>query len=290
MRTGKSNAVAILRSEGYSYTELAELFGQPESSMRRLVAEATHPRRKNGPTHLVIPDTQAKPDVPLDHMYWAGKYTAEIKPDVVIHLGDAYDLPSLSSYEGRGSRYYEGKRLMLDVSVGNKSFEMYEKGLDGFQPKRKILLRGNHEDRFTRLLNEEPKLEGVITWDLFETPGWEVHDFLEPVEVDGMTYSHYFPQPLSGRPYGGAIETRIKNIGFSAFAGHEQGFRFGRLERGNGQVHVGVVAGSFYQHDEHYKGIQGNNHWRGIVVGHEVMAGDFQLMQVSLKYLESKFG
>ena len=37
--------------------------------------------------HLVIPDTQVKPDSNFDHMYWAGRYAAATKPDVIIHLG-----------------------------------------------------------------------------------------------------------------------------------------------------------------------------------------------------------
>jgi len=38
--------------------------------------------------HLVIPDTQIKPDHPIDHMIWAGRYAAAVKPDTIIHLGD----------------------------------------------------------------------------------------------------------------------------------------------------------------------------------------------------------
>ena len=31
--------------------------------------------------HLVIPDTQVKPDMPNDHLYWAGRYAAATPPD-----------------------------------------------------------------------------------------------------------------------------------------------------------------------------------------------------------------
>ena len=38
--------------------------------------------------HLVIPDTQADPGRPDDHMEWAGHYAVDKKPDVIIHIGD----------------------------------------------------------------------------------------------------------------------------------------------------------------------------------------------------------
>ena len=37
-------------------------------------------------THFIIPDTQIKDGVPLDHLTWAGKYIAEKKPDVVVMI------------------------------------------------------------------------------------------------------------------------------------------------------------------------------------------------------------
>jgi len=49
--------------------------------------------------HLVIPDTQVKPEHSVKHLRWAGQYAADKKPDVIIHIGDHWDMPSLSSYD-----------------------------------------------------------------------------------------------------------------------------------------------------------------------------------------------
>ncbi len=181
------------------------------------------------PTHLVIPDTQCKPGVPLDHLLWAGRYIAERKPDVVVHLGDHWDMPSLSSYEKRGSRYFEGKRVKDDIEAGNQGMALLMEGMGSFRPKRLILLRGNHEDRITRAINEDPRAEGLFGFeDLHDTEyGWEVTPYLEPVVVDGVTYSHYFYNPNTGRSYSGSIETMLRNIGFSFTMGHQQGLRWG---------------------------------------------------------------
>ena len=47
----------------------------------------------------VIPDCQIKEGVPTEHLEWAGQYIADKKPDVIVNIGDFWDMPSLSSYD-----------------------------------------------------------------------------------------------------------------------------------------------------------------------------------------------
>lgn len=97
---------------------------------------------------------------------------------------------------------------------------------------------------------------------------------------------HYFYQPNTGRPFAGEnIEARIRQVGHSFVMGHQQGLRLGATYDLNGAQRLGVVAGSFYQHDEDYKGPQGNHHWRGIVVLNGVKDGSADPMPLSLDYL-----
>src|SRR6185312_3158978 len=72
--------------------------------------------------HLIIPDTQVRPGVPTDHIDWVAKAIVEYRPDVVIHLGDHYDLPSLNGHEQPGSIPLEGKRYIDDIASGKESF------------------------------------------------------------------------------------------------------------------------------------------------------------------------
>lgn len=44
-----------------------------------------------------------------------------------------------------------------------------------------------------------------------------------------------------------------------------------------------------YEHDEDYMGPQGNKHWRGFIVLHEVNGGAFDEMYVSLDYINKKY-
>ena len=94
---------------------------------------------------------------------------------------------------------------------------------------------------------------------------------------------------MSGRTYGGMIETRIKNIGSSFTQGHAQSFKYGELEFADGNRRHGLVAGAFYSHYEKYKGPYGNQHWRGVVVKNEVKDGQYDIMKVSLDYLIAKY-
>lgn len=251
------------------------------------------PLAQRKPTHIIIPDTQCKPGVPLDHLLWAGKYIAERKPATVVHLGDHWDLPSLSSYESKGSHYFEGKRLKADIEAGNEGLDLLMEGMGSFRPNRLVLLRGNHEDRLTRAINENPtQLAGLVGFENFNdvAHGWEVIDYLTPVTIDGIAYAHYFYHPNTGRAYSGSVDNMLRSIGHSFTMGHQQGKRMGSRELGNGDTQRGLVVGSFYQHQEDYKGPQGNHHWRGIIACHEVGGGTYDLMEVSIDFLRNRFG
>ncbi len=108
-------------------------------------------------THIVIPDTQIKPGVPTEHLTWIGKYIVDQfkgKPDVtIIHLGDNWDMPSLSSYD-KGKKRMEGQRYAADIEAGNAAFKLLDAPLSrqkSWKP-RKVFLTGNHEcvDETTR--------------------------------------------------------------------------------------------------------------------------------------------
>lgn len=248
-------------------------------------------------THIVIPDTQVKPGVDTDHLEWAGRYIGEQaggrRNVTIVHLGDHWDMPSLSSYD-RGKRSMEGRRYTDDIAAGNEGMARFVGALKAASPRgwkpRRIFLHGNHEDRITRAANDQAEYDGAISLDHLDLAGWETHPYLKPVWVDGVCYAHYFYNPNTGRPYGGSnVETRLRTIGHSFTMGHQQGLLYGLRSTIRGMQH-GLVCGSYYLHDEDYKGWQGNAHWRGIVVCHDVRDGTYDPMFVSLDYLARRYG
>ena len=68
----------------------------------------------NNVTHLMIPDTQCKPDIDMSYLDWLGQYIVDKKPEVIVHIGDHADMESLSSYD-KGQRSAEGKRVHKDI-------------------------------------------------------------------------------------------------------------------------------------------------------------------------------
>jgi len=251
-------------------------------------------------THIMIPDTQAKLDVPTDHLNWIGMFIVEEyhnKNIKIIHIGDHADMPSLSQYD-KGMKKMEGRRYQDDLDSANEAWrilnqpfydynEYRKKGKQKmWNPERYITL-GNHEDRINRAINANPQLEGMLGLDKLDyaRSGWNVSDFTQPIWLDGVAYSHFFYNPMTGKPYGGQnIETRLKTIGHTFSMGHQQTLMYG-LRFVAGKSQHGLVAGACYLHDEDYKGPQGNAHWRGIVVKHQVKDGSYDPMFVSLDYL-----
>ncbi len=251
--------------------------------------------------HLVIPDTQIRPGVCTNHLNALGNYIVNQRPDSIIMLGDFADMHSLGTYDvgrkaGEGARYEEDIRsaksamatLFEPINEYNEQRRrskerMYRPGWD--------LLLGNHENRINRHVNSYPVLDGRLsTRDLgYEERGWDVHDFLEVVEIDGIAYSHYFPrnangqimQTLRGAPN---ARTQVQREQQSATAGHLQGLSF-HVQQLRERRHYGLIAGSFYMHEEDYLGPQGTAYWRGVVVKHEVENGNYDPMFVSMEYL-----
>lgn len=205
-------------------------------------------------------------------------------------------MPSLSSYD-RGKRSSEGRRFRDDIQAGNDGLERLSKGVKSrsYRPDMYIL-RGNHEQRIERAAQDSSWLYGTLDYSLFNDRklGWRPVPFLQVLRLDGISYCHYFPrssngsimQTLRGAP---SAREQARREGGSATAGHKQGLDVSILHAGT-QTLRGLIAGSFYRHDEEYLSPQGNNYWRGILLKHEVKDGNYGLCEVSMDFLERRYG
>lgn len=255
-------------------------------------AETAEPKKYR--THCVIPDCQVRDGVPLDHLEWAGKYIAEKKPDVLICIGDFADMQSLSRYNSKLKA--ENLRYKKDRDAVRRGMKLLMTPIVmelDYNPI-KIMIPGNHEAMIDRYVNDNPILEGTISADDlgYKEWGWDVKEYLKPFKIDGVSYCHYFYNHNTGKPYAGAnLQTRLNTIGFSFTMGHQQGLSIAIRDLGDGEGtrQRGLVAGSFYQHAEEYKGPQGNGHWHGIIFKHEVKAGNYDLCEISLDYLKRRY-
>ena len=249
-------------------------------------------------THCVIPDVQAKEGQDFTFLTNIGKYIIDKKPDTLVCLGDFADMPSLSSYD-KGKKDFAGRRYTKDIAAATEAMDALLDPLFIFNEKAKrnkeklykprmVLTLGNHEDRINRAVNDDPKLEGLISVKDLPYKMWEVIPFLEPINIDGVFYSHYFPTGVLGRPAVTA-SAMVSKLHASCIAGHQQGKQIAYGKKPDGSTITCIIAGSCYLHDELYLDHQSNKHWRGIIMLHEVHDGSFDEMFVSLKYLNNKY-
>src|SRR5574340_811646 len=240
---------------------------------------------------FVLPDTQVKPGVDTTHIAAAGEYVAAKKPDVIVCIGDFADMESLSSYD-LGKKSFEGRTYKADITSAKAAMKRFMTPIRNAQRAdptwnpRLVLTLGNHENRIERAIELDRKLEGTIgIRDLeYEKFGWEVHPFLETVEIGGVMFSHYFVTGVMGRAATTASAILSKKHQ-SCVAGHLQGRQVAYAIRADGSQITTIIAGSFYSHEEKYLGAQGNKHWRGAIMLHEVNKGSFDEMFCSLHFL-----
>ena len=248
---------------------------------------------------FVIPDAQVRPGSDITHLVNAGKYAVDKKPDVIVCLGDWADMPSLSSYDV-GKKSFEGRMYIEDIKAAREAMGAFlapiraeqQRLIDNHKPRwnpRLVMTLGNHEARISRAVEEDRKLEGLVKMEdlQYEQFGWEVYPFLEPVAIEGVVFCHYFVSGVAGRPVSTSAALLSKKHQ-SCIAGHQQGRQISYATRADGSTLTAMILGSFYTHDEAYMGPQGNKHWRGCVMLHEVKDGSFDEMLLSLDYLNGR--
>lgn len=248
-----------------------------------------------GPAHglriAIIPDAQVRPGVPTDHIPAAGRYVADKQPDLIVCIGDWWDMPSCSDHDKPGSVDAEGKRYKNDIAAGCDAMEKFLEPIakiKGYEP-RMIFTLGNHEDRIARAYRNNPQRFTGSTKDLkLEEYGWTVYPFLQPVIINGVAFCHFFPRGVMGRPIQ-SPGIQLRTLHMSSFAGHQQGREIAYSRRADGGALTAIISGSFYQHDEPYMSPLANRHWRGMWMLNEVKDGQFDEMALSVNFLLRKW-
>ncbi len=247
---------------------------------------------------LLIPDVQDGPTRSKEHLKWCAKYIREKQFGVVIQIGDFGDFSSLSSYD-RGKASAENKRLSKDWDSFRSAHDTLTAGWlhTGSYKPRLVYTEGNHENRIARYANDNPELAGTLPNPVsyMRSAGWEAYPFLKVARVEGCLVSHYFPRTLTGSitsvsmKYGAANALNMVRANLaSCIAGHSPGISWGVYPASNRSYH-GLIAGSFYSHNESYLGPQ-QRYWRGVVVLNQLESGEFDICPVSLKHLKERHG
>ena len=246
--------------------------------------------------HLVIPDQHAHPDHNNDRFSWLGKLVADLRPDVVINLGDMADMPSLCTYD-KGTKGFEGRRYKLDVDVTIDAQERMFEPIKRAKKKlpRFVLTLGNHEERINRAISSDAILDGTVGMhDLqFKQFGWETYDFLHPVIIDGIAYSHYFTSGVMGRPVGGEnpAKSLLNKQHMSCTAGHTHTLDFASDTNAAGKRMMGMIGGCYIDYASGWNNPQSEDlWWSGVIIKRSVEDGTYDPQFVSINALRKEYG
>lgn len=250
-------------------------------------------------TYIILPDQHAHSDHHNDRAIWAGQLIKEIRPDVVVNMGDCIDLPSLSSYD-KGKRSFHGRSYKSDLDAHLDFQDKLWSPTKRAKKKlpRRIVLEGNHEHRIERALDLSPELTGTLGFKdfLFDeyyddvvryeggTPG--------VFELDQILFAHYFITGVSGKPISSehpAYAHLIKN-GCSSIAAHTHLFDYTTRTNIQGKTMNSIVAGCYQDYINDWSGNIGRLWRSGITVLRNVEAGDFDVQFISIGALKKEYG
>ena len=249
-------------------------------------------------THLVIPDTHSAPGFSNERADWLGKLILDLRPDVVVNIGDMFDFPSLASYE-KGKRSFWGKTYRADLDAG-LDFDDRIWGPIRRAKKRRpysVFIEGNHENRVKRAIDVQSELDGVISFgqlDLYRNYD-EVIEFNGDTpgnkELDGVHYSHYFISGVLGRPIGGEHQaySLISKEYVSCTAGHSHTTDFSVRTTASGRRVMGLVCGVYQDYDSPWAGERNRLWWRGVIIKRDVENGSYDPQWVSLEALRAEY-
>lgn len=254
--------------------------------------QAEEEKEKKIRKHLIIGDSHAHPDYSNDRFTWLGRLIHDVKPDVVINIGDLADMASLCFHskplELEGARYKKDCEAAQDAQERIfHELRKHKKRLPRF-----VWTLGNHDIRAQRFVEANPVFEGhVRNEDIgYGNYPWEIIPFLKTIDIDGISYSHYFTSGVMGRPVGGTHPawTVIKKRNLSSTFGHSHVLDY-KVDRTPGRSLMGLAVGHFTDYEAGYAG-PANDMWsKGIAICHNVSDGLYDFEWVSMERLKSAY-
>lgn len=249
-------------------------------------------------THLVIPDSHAHPNHNNDRADWLAQLIIDIRPDVVVHIGDSADMPSLSSYD-KGKRGFIGRTYRRDIEAHLEFQDRLWSPVRGRKKRlpRTVFCIGNHEQRIHKALDLSPELVGTIGFEDLQLRQW--YDDVVPyegstpgvIEVDGIEYAHYFISGVMGRPIGGQhpAYSLISRRHVSSTCGHSHLADLHYDTAGSNRKVMGAVAGCYQDYHADWAGESNKLWWRGVLVKHNVEGGTYDPQWISIEALKREY-
>jgi hypothetical protein len=253
-------------------------------------------------TTVVFSCAHVTPEVPNDRFTWLGKFLYDLKPDMVIDLGDGADMKSLNSYDTRYPQAIVAQSYEKDIESYNDAQERLRWQFRNHKKKRPywVGLEGNHENRIKKAIANDPRLEGQkygVSFGHLQTKEWfnEYHEYHNSApsiaDYDGVSYAHYFSSGNYGTAVSGTHHayTLLQNRNSSSTCGHSHKRSLYFKDGSYPNPIIGLVAGCYKGGEEVWAGQANNDWWKGVVIKREVRNGYYEPEFVSLKTLEKEY-
>jgi len=254
-----------------------------------------------GKTYLIVPDCHAHPNFDNSRADWLGKLILDIKPDVVVNMGDTFDMPSLSSFD-KGKASFHGASYEKDIEAGVDFLDRMWHPIKKAKKKKplSVFLEGNHCHRLKKVLEYQPELSGskygigykdyclsdyhnIIQYYEGQTPGIYA--------ADGINFAHFMVSGGMGRPIGGdnhAASLLSKNHS-SCVVAHSHTVDWAVRSLPSGNKIMGLVAGVYQDYKSTWAGNITNLWWPGLVILRNVEGGTFDPSFISLSSLRKEY-
>lgn len=254
-------------------------------------------------TLLVIPDAHANPDMDNRRFIWLGNLILDKRPDIIVNLGDLFDMSSLSSYD-KNKKSFEGRRYQKDIQIGIDALEKMHKPFNDFNEKlrnikkarlkspRLVFTLGNHCNRVTRAIENSPELDGLLSLENFQLERfkYEVYPFKQPVCVEGIWFCHFFPSGVKGESVSGfniGANLIQKNM-VSSICGHSHLWDMAMRARPDGSKAIGISAG-WYGEEATYTDATDQLWHSCVTMLHDVHSGTFDVEQISIERIKNLY-
>jgi hypothetical protein len=247
---------------------------------------------------IAIGDAHDAPTIPDKSRFrHAGKFVAEMKPDMVVQIGDFFTFDSISQFAQPGSvEFKEGPTFPEDITSAQAALTAFSEGLDGYDCDLHVTA-GNHEDRIWSHAGRNPQLGPMIQLEfdrLLARNSWTYSLFSQPYWVGGVAFSH-IPLSIMGKPIGGELTTQ--NVALKAVTdwvyGHTHRSDVARRPKLGGFVNTAINLGSFLPtgHVEHYIKVGTLTGWSYCLFELRISKGRIQsYRQHTVDELREKYG
>ena len=248
---------------------------------------------------LVYSCAHAEPNTPNDRFDWLGSYIHDVKPDMVIDLGDGADMCSLNSYDTRRPQALVTQNYEKDIQCYVDSQERLRHKTKKLKKKLPtwVGFEGNHEHRIKKAIDLDPRLSGetygisqshLQTKEFFNEYHWYENSAPSIARYNGIDFSHFFSSgnygtAMSGVHHAYSLITHRHN---SAVCGHSHK-RDVYFKDAPGSI--GMVVGCLKGHEESWAGQANKDWWHGVVLMKDVDNGRYEPDFVSLKELEKAY-